>query len=269
MNRLRLNLLICCYEDSVDGVPGILLERRDDVRYFVSHQHSSSWKGGIPDILSSRSDVRVDSFTGRGISQNRNHCLDMLRSADSGSRDAAEFEDICVVADDDVRYSAANFRTIVEAFGSHPESDIILFKIATPEGFPEFKKYSSEPSRILRPVLSGDGYASSIEMTFRYEPVRSAGVRFDESFGIGSRANPSGGEETVFLSDCLKAGLKVLYMPEYIVTHPYESTGKSRKTAAKADTMLNVCRRTVGWRSFETWKALARCLYRRIGGMFN
>lgn len=289
MRTLRLNILICCYADSVGDVPTVLLPERSDVRYYVSHQHPELWNGEMPSELTDRRDVVLSSFVGRGISQNRNHCLDMLISGIGGtggdaymstslrreaiasriSPDSVGIEEICLIADDDVRYDSNGIDTILSSFRNHPEAGLVFFRIATPQGSPEFKRYSDSPCYVTRPVLSGDGYLSSIETAFRLEPVAAAGVRFDEDFGIGSSEHPEGGEETVFLSDCLKSGIRALYLPEYVVQHPYESSGKSAKTVAKADMMLAVCLRTTGTFSFETLKAAARCLYRRILRIFG
>lgn len=272
--KLTLNVLVCCYADSVYEVPALLLPQRDDVRYFISHQHPEGWDKDVPDILLDREDVYLSSFVGRGISQNRNHALEMLISiigrrngtlpleVIGGSDDT--FGEICLVADDDVKYTEESFDTVLNAYRQYSQADMIFFKIAASDGDRPFKDYSDRPRWITKPVLSGKGYLSSIEMSFRFAPVFQNGIVFDEDFGIGSAAHPEGGEETVFLHDCLCSGMKALYLPEFIVSHPFESTGKAGKTVAKADMMLAVCQRTVGTFSFETFKAALRCIYRRL-----
>lgn len=270
----QINVLVCCYADSVYDVPSLLVKQRDDVRYFISHQHPEGWDGDMPDILLDREDVALSSFVGRGISQNRNHALEMLIRSIGRRHGTLPLEvmtgpedlsgEICLIADDDVKYSDESFDIIGDAYRNHTEADMIFFKIASSDGDRPFKEYSDKPCWITKPVLSGKGYLSSIEMSFRLAPVLQSGIMFDEDFGIGSDVHPEGGEETVFLYDCLSVGMKALYLPEFIVSHPFESTGKSGKTVAKADMMLAVCMRTVGAFSFETFKAALRCLYRRI-----
>lgn len=274
MRKLTLNILVCCYADSVYDVPSLLVKQREDVRYFISHQYPEGWDGDMPDVLLDRNDVFLSSFVGRGISQNRNHALEMLIDRVGRMNGTLPLEvktgledslgEICLIADDDVRYTEESFDVVLNAYRNHKDADMIFFKIAASDGDRPFKDYSDKPRWITKPVLSGKGYLSSIEMSFRLAPVLQSGIMFDEDFGIGSTEHPEGGEETVFLYDCLSVGMKALYLPEFIVSHPFESTGKAGKTVAKADMMLAVCKRTVGAFSFETFKAALRCFYRRI-----
>ena len=62
-------------------------------------------------------------------------------------------------------------------------------------------------------------------MAVRLKTVKQNNIRFDERFGAG---NPYliGSDEQIFVHDCLSKGLKVVYFPEYIVRHKYESTAK-------------------------------------------
>ena len=53
---------------------------------------------------------------------------------------------------------------------------------------------------------------SSVEITFKRQPIIEAGVRFNESFGSGSGMYAMG-EENIFLYDCLKRKLKIFYLP--------------------------------------------------------
>ena len=49
-------------------------------------------------------------------------------------------------------------------------------------------------------------------------------ITFDERFGLGSWL--SGGEEFVFIMDCVRKGCEIKFFPKYIVEHPIESTNK-------------------------------------------
>lgn len=52
---------------------------------------------------------------------------------------------------------------------------------------------------------------SSVEVAFRLDSIKKNGICFNEYFGAGSRFYM--GEENIFLFDCLKRGLKILYVP--------------------------------------------------------
>ena len=278
-----LNVLISCYNDSVSDVPKIFLPPRDEVRYIVSHQMSTDFAAAHPeltaDIASSfgqRADVVYSPFVGKGVSQNRNHCLDALRrflETESSSSEATYREGIgcdvlkeqlCVLSDDDVSYTDGQLTRIIEIFREHPSTDAICFRIATPEGQPPFKSYPAREYEVEKVPVYGKVYFSEVEIAFRYEPVFRNRIRFDENFGLGSSVWPEGGEGPVFLSDCRRAGMRLDYVPEYLVQHPFQSTGKSRRTVRKAMMLEAVAVRCRGKLSFAAFAGRLRVLYRRL-----
>lgn len=261
---MRLNILISCYNESVNGVPAVFLSPRQDVRYVVSHQMSAEYAGRglpVPQEFRQRDDVLYAPFIGRGLSGNRNHAMDAL--AGWSLRD----DDICILADDDVRYRNEYFDTVLSTFVRHPELSVAAFRIRTPDGQPEFKKYPVEAFELKSIPLTGGYYLSSVEIAFRFHAVK--GIRFDTDFGLGSDKWPEGGEEAVFLSDCLKRGLRMGYFPEDVVIHGYMSSGKGRKTVRKARMMLAVALRYRGPFSLEAVKGVLRVVWRRLSSPFR
>lgn len=281
---MTLNILISCYNESVTDVRNIFLSPRADVRYIVSHQLSPDYAAAHPGLttdvslqFSGRSDVVYSPFVGKGLSQNRNHCLDVLESiletetGQSVHKADTQFighdilkKQLCVLSDDDIGYTDAWFSRIIEIFDERPWADVLCFRIATPEAQPEFKNYPEKEFEIKKVPVYGKVYFSAVEIAFRYEPVRKRGIRFDENFGLGSQLWPEGGEETVFLSDCHKAGMRMNYVPEYLVQHPFLSTGKKLKTVRKARMLEAVALRCRGRLSFAAFVGRLRVLYRRV-----
>ena len=274
---MRLNVLICCYNASVEGVPSILMPPREDVRYVVSHQMSRSYAGRGGDVPESldRRDVIYAPFVGKGLSANRNHCLDVLRSVVYKSKDSAGDtvgtepepcrEEICLIADDDVTYCPDSFDRVLAAFTG--EVDIAAFRIRTPEGQPPFKNYPDREFAVRKIPLWGGFYFSSVEIAFRLASVGD--LRFDEDFGVGAEKWPEGGEEAIFLSDCLRKGLKMKYVPEYVVEHDYMSSGKASKTVRKARMMLEVACRCRGPFSRDAIVGFLRVIYRIVALPFR
>ena len=135
---MRLNVLICCYNASVEGVPSILRPPREDVRYVVSHQMSGEYAGAKRPEALDRPDVVYAPFVGRGLSANRNHCLDVLRNLEGkvGNSGATDLEtldnrqEICLIADDVVSYFGVSFGFIFSAFEFYV--DIVAFRISSP-----------------------------------------------------------------------------------------------------------------------------------------
>lgn len=291
-----LNILICCHNETVANVPNMFLAPNPDyLRFVVSHQMSQEYAdahkdefhlpegtdGSVREALL-REDVVYSAFVGKGISQNRNHALDTIEDyfvkiipADGHwdipihdgrliNGDVLSIEK-ALFADDDVRYPD-NIVEIVDdiVYNKRNGYDIFCCKIATPKGQPEFKKYPEKAFVFKDIPLYGDYTVSSIEIGVNLYPIVEAGIRFDENFGIGSDKWPEGGEETIFLSDCMKAKMTVNYSPDYIVEHPYESTGKGKKTVRKAKMMEAVAIRCKGRRSKEAFIGRLRVIHRQL-----
>lgn len=203
-----ISLLIATIDAGIRKIDRVLLEPRSGIHYYISHQLTGELFRKIPESLKARSDVQLSQIKGRGLSRNRNHLLDIAMG------------DIALLADDDARYRIEYFETLRSVFAEHQDIDVACFRIATPEGYPEYKEYSEE-SFLLN--YTSRHYISSLEVAFRLSAVKKIGLKFDERFGVGSEFITYG-EEAVFIHDCIKAGLKVKYFPEYIVEHAAEST---------------------------------------------
>lgn len=127
----------------------------------------------------------------RGLSKSRNMAI------------AHSDGDVCILCDNDVEYEAGYEKMITSAYERHPDADVIVFFIKRPER--------------STPVFDRDkrmGYLSvlkifSPEVSFKKESIK--GIRFNESFGAGAKYIM--GEENIFLYECLKRHLKVIYVP--------------------------------------------------------
>ncbi|SHE35416.1 Glycosyl transferase family 2 [Fodinibius roseus] len=204
-----ISILVSTIDEGIKRVKNVLLEPRDDVEYIVSHQYTSDRYREIPDELKRR-DVTISQIKGKGVSRSRNNAIKHA----SG--------EIGLFADDDVTYRNSYIDIVKETFRENTDIDIALFKIKTRTGEPEYKEYPEARLELKKTSFS----ISSVEIGFNIEKIKNAGLYFDERFGAG-RELIVGAEETVFIEDCLKHGLKVLYVPEYIVEHPFLSTIKS------------------------------------------
>ena len=233
---MMINILISTIDEGMARVEDILLAPRDNVRYIVSHQVTDDRFLQVPEGLK-RSDVVLSQIEGRGLSRNRNN---VLKYAGEG---------VCLLADDDVRYTGENFEAIREAFAGDPQLEVACFKIATPPGEGEYKDYACDPYLLNE---KNGHYISSLEIAFRSEAVKDKGIKFDERFGLGSGLIHYG-EEAVFIHDCIKAGLKVKYIPSYVVEHSVMSATKAMEeyTTAKNIFKGGYDARRYGWRALS------------------
>lgn len=156
----------------------------------------------------SKDGFRFLSFNEYGLSKSRNRAIHHATS------------DIALIADDDVSFCENYENKIKTAFDQFPDADILTFKILTPSGQP-YKNYSEEAFKHTRSSIFK---VSSVEIVIKLDKVREAQLQFDEQFGLGSTYPSS--EEMIFLNDALDKGFNMYFIPEYIVCHPVESSGK-------------------------------------------
>lgn len=52
---------------------------------------------------------------------------------------------------------------------------------------------------------------ASWQLAFKLESIKAKGIRFDETLGSG--VSNAGGEEHKFLYDCIRSGLRIIYIP--------------------------------------------------------
>ncbi|MDE6649571.1 MAG: glycosyltransferase [Muribaculaceae bacterium] len=214
---MKIEFLICTYNEGIYKIENLIMEENKDIRYLISHQITKSNLNISDCDFLKRKDIEYYSLYNKGVSKNRNNLL----SKASG--------DICFISDDDVVYDMSNIRAVIKAFSENPDLDIYVGKIETYKGEPEYKEYSHKHKKLK---LKDIGSVSSIEMVLRRSSFENSGVIFDERFGLGGKLYPKG-EEAIFLSDCLKQGLKIEYFPQYIVKHPKESSASSVAYDAK------------------------------------
>jgi len=151
----------------------------------------------------------VYNFKESGLSRSRNHAIDLCTG------------NICHISDDDLVYIENIKEIILNAFNDNPSADIITFQVQLPNT-KLYKDYKKEKFWHTRKSIMG---VMSVEIAFRSQAIKDYNLKFDENFGLGA-AFPTG-EENIFLSDALKKGLNILYIPLPIVIHPLETSGKN------------------------------------------
>ena len=135
------------------------------------------------------------SFAERGVGLSRNTAF--MRST----------ADIIEFADDDMIFTDTHREDVLKAFQEHPEADGILFAVESlnPDrpllGIKKFRRVSK-----IRALKYG-----CARVAVRREKVFYNNISFTLLFGGGARYGS--GEDTLFLQDCIKAGLKIYESP--------------------------------------------------------
>ena len=213
---MTLQLLISTIDGNIDNIVDMLLEPSEGISYLVSWQHSDgNSKRDIPLALQ-RDDVTVCHLEGRGLSRNRNNCIDHATA------------DICLIADDDCRYTTQWLDNVRQTFAAHPEVDIATFRELNrcADIYPQHEMDLRDRSKNYS--------ATSIEVAFRRSSVQGH-LRFNELFGLGSPALHCG-EEEVFLHDALAMGMNCRFFPVVAVRHDGPTTAVTR--AADGGTLM-------------------------------
>lgn len=129
----------------------------------------------------------------RGAARNRNMVLERSTA------------DLCVLADDDLSFVDDYPKLVREAFDACPQADILVFNLI------EKHPIRKVNTRYRRVRSYNYGPYGAPRLVLRRAAVVGAGLRFNEAFGGGARY--SSGEDSIFLHDCIKRGLKIYTAP--------------------------------------------------------
>lgn len=137
--------------------------------------------------------VRVVNSSFVGLSANRNLALDNATA------------DIVAFADDDMVYVDNMPQGVIEAFENNPKADVIIFSCTETDSNGEtVKEYAMKNG--IRMVFNSLKFPTYV-IAARRKRLKRKKIRFSQMFGAGS--SYSFGEDTVFLADCFKKGLRV------------------------------------------------------------
>ena len=146
------------------------------------------------------------SFDERGVGLSRNSA--MMRAT----------ADIIEFADDDMIFSDSYREDVLREFEAHPEADVILFSVESlnpDRPLIKIKKFA----KVRRREALKYGCA---RLAVRREKVIYNNISFSLLFGGGAKYGS--GEDTLFLQDCLRAGLKIYKSPIKVVDVSQENS---------------------------------------------
>lgn len=159
---------------------GIIINQCDE-----NHYQEYRYKGRL---------IRAYSFAERGVGLSRNNAL--LRAKG----------DILLFSDEDIVYEKGYAEKVLQAFRKRPGADMLLFNM---EVEADRATYHIEKEHRVR--FYNSGRYPTYSFAIRRERLHRAGVTFSLLFGGG--APYSNGEDSLFLLDCLKKGLRIYALP--------------------------------------------------------
>lgn len=148
--------------------------------------------------------IQMYSFNEKGVGLSRNSSL--MRSN----------ADICLMADDDMIYYEGYKEIVEEAFEKNPKADVILFDVQIEDKNGNIKTKIRKKEKI--------GYHNymkfgTVNIAFRRKSITKNNIYFSLLFGGGT--NYGSGEDTLFLTECLKKNLQVYSVPSVIAKINY------------------------------------------------
>lgn len=143
--------------------------------------------------------ILLMSFKERGVGLSRNNAL-MRASAD-----------ICLMADDDMVYMDGYSEIVKRAFKNNPDADIIMFNVPIHKknGDTIIKIKKNGRVRLFNALKYG-----TVNIAFRREVINKNNIFFSLLFGGGARYGS--GEDSLFIVEALRKGLKIYSSREVI-----------------------------------------------------
>lgn len=155
-------------------------------------------------LIINQCDCENESVVEEGIDRIRHRMINTPSRGLSVSRNLAvdnAMGDVVLLCDDDEKLVDGLEHIIIDAYNGNPSADVICFRVDAP------RKKMMKKRHVLNYVTALK--IASWQISFKPDSIKKAGIRFDEKFG-----SPYGsGEENIFLYDCLRHHLKVIYVP--------------------------------------------------------
>lgn len=141
--------------------------------------------------------VRFYSVAERGVGLSRNHSL--LRAQ----------ADISLFADEDIAYVDDYEVLVLDAFEKNPQADMLLFNVQAVPGRETY--HIGEFGRVRS---FNCGRYPTYSFAVRTKEVHKRNITFSLLFGGGAKY--SNGEDSLFISECIRKGMKVYKVPVLI-----------------------------------------------------
>ena len=138
--------------------------------------------------------IKIYCMNEKGVGLSRNNAL--LR-ADG---------DIVLFSDEDIVYKEGYAKAVLDAFEANPDIDMIFFNFDVAE---DRQTYHIEKKGRIRSYNCGRYPTYSLAV--RREVLHKKGITFSLLFGGGAKY--SNGEDSLFIKQCIKSGMKALALP--------------------------------------------------------
>ena len=192
MTKDRLQILISAVNKDPKNLPGIMKIGSDAVivNQLIGDKAPEGVAAGDETFEYDGHRVTVFNRQEKGVGLSRNTALE------KSSHELIQF------GDDDIVYDEGYACRIIGEFDKHPEADVLLFNVKAQEGRETY--WNTDSARV---TWRNYGRYPAYAICARRDKLIASGVKYSLLFGGG--ATYMNGEDSLFLHDCLKAGLAV------------------------------------------------------------
>lgn len=192
----RLQILVSAVNKDTSRLPEIMKLESDAVivNQLIGDGAPAGLTVGDESFSHEGYDVRVITRREKGVGLSRNTALE-----------AADHE-LIQFGDDDIVYVPGYAKLITEEFEKHPEADVLLFNVRQQKG-----RVTYHNADYRKVSWYNYGRYPAYAICARLDKLIGSGVRYSLLFGGG--APYMNGEDSLFLHDCLKAGLELYRTP--------------------------------------------------------
>lgn len=220
-NKIEV-LLVTMNQSNIDFLQNINISDNADV---VVCNQSNCFDYQL--IQNGKQQIKFITHNTRGVGINRN--MGLLNSS----------ADILLFADDDIVYTDDIFDKIIEVFNDYPDVDGFIFNVDT-IGMDMGRRINKKMNKVCIHNFLNYG---AVRLAVRKRAIKKYNIYFSEMFGGG--ALYGSGEDTLFIRNCLKNGLKLYTYPLKIAdVYQNESTwftGYNEKYFYDKGALLYMC----------------------------
>jgi glycosyltransferase involved in cell wall biosynthesis len=184
------------------------------------------------------SGVALIELENKGVAKSRNAAIDNITT------------EYLLFGDDDIEFKEESINSAITYLEANKDISILLLQAVDESGV--LRKTYPKQAHPLK--LTNSAKAATYEMIIRVKDIKAKSIKFDENFGAG--AENYLGDEYIFIADALRAGLKGMFLPIVIATHPTDSSGSFHST--KEDALV---RSRIFSRVFGRWAPFMRLLF--------
>jgi glycosyltransferase involved in cell wall biosynthesis len=185
---MTIETLVSALKQNTDSLPGVMKLETDSI--IINQCDADSYR----ETEYEGHRICIYDMNERGVGASRNSALSKATA------------DIILFSDEDIVYEPGYAKRIIEEFEKRPDADMLLFNV---DVIPERRTYYIEEE--TKVGLLNCGRYPAYSFACKREELIKRGIRYSLLFGGGAKY--SNGEDSLFIQECIKKGMKIYALP--------------------------------------------------------